>query len=124
MVDNCLRCGRQIKKKSSIERGYGERCFRIVNLQKPAVDTESEISFLKMEITMLKRQIKELKVSGVQRDVEIVRIQKKAGQVSSEELKLKGMIHQELISIFSDPDWKAKLLVNVNDLNTTREVPL
>jgi len=110
---NCLRCGKKLTSEESIMRGYGEKCYRIVNLQKSAVDTTTDIKFLKMEISMLKRQISELKVSGVKHDVAIERIsQEKVNRTDPEFIEM-GAVVKEMKSIFSDPDWKNKLLRKV-----------
>ena len=119
---NCQRCGRKLTNPKSIALGYGPKCYRMLQWDKPVVDTKDEITFLKMEVKMLKRQIKELKISGVKHDVAIERIERDVIPISTLEGKLKVAVSKELKSIFSDPDWKAKLLINVNDLNIVREV--
>ena len=58
---NCQRCGRKLTNEKSISLGFGPKCYRIVQLQKPVEHTTDEIKFVKMEISMLKRQIKGLK---------------------------------------------------------------
>ncbi|MFX1567830.1 MAG: DUF6011 domain-containing protein [Promethearchaeota archaeon] len=69
----CKRCGRVLTNKKSIKRGYGSICYQIVQLNEPKPKTNeiptemiNEIDFLKMEINFLKRQLKELRLSGVQ----------------------------------------------------------
>ena len=119
----CQRCGRKLTNPKSISLGYGSKCYRIIQLQKPVEEyTTDVLSFLKMEVKMLKRQIKELKISGVKHDVAIERINREVVTKNSWEGKMKVAIKAELKSIFSDPDWKSKLLTNVNDLNAIREV--
>ena len=119
---DCQRCGRELTNPKSIALRYGPKCYRILQWERPVVDTKDEIIFLKMEVKMLKRQIKELKISGVKHDVAIERINHESRPLSSQKQMICGLIHKELKSIFSDPDWKAKLLINVNDLNIVREV--
>ena len=109
----CLRCGRKLTSEKSIALGYGSKCYRITLLQKPVEDTNSDISFLKMEITMLKRQIKELKLSGVKHDVAIERIVNTTVSKNDPEFVEMGQVVREMKSIFSDPEWKSKLLTKV-----------
>lgn len=63
-VVRCLRCNRVLTAKESIERGYGLKCYRIVQLNAQRTNNDTDIQFLKCEINMLKRQYKELKAKG------------------------------------------------------------
>ncbi|MFX1274671.1 MAG: DUF6011 domain-containing protein [Promethearchaeota archaeon] len=58
---NCKRCGRALRSQESIKRGYGPKCFKITQLQEKTQETKitSEIDFLKCEINMIKRQLRQ-----------------------------------------------------------------
>ena len=61
MVFLCKRCGRVLKSAKSIKLGYGPTCYRIVKFHDNPINIEEEIKFLKIEINMLKKVIRELK---------------------------------------------------------------
>ena len=120
----CKRCGRELHSKESIERGMGLRCARITELEKNFKHTakvEETLAFLKMEITMIKREIKSLKSSTIKQDVSIERIKQDIVPKTSWEGKMKVAVKKELKAIFSDPDWKHKLLHSVDEQDTIRE---
>lgn len=123
----CKRCGRKLISKESVERGYGRTCYRIHLLQKEkqtATKVEDDVAFLKMEIKMLKNQIKTLKITGVKSTEAIERIKKDHEEKeATDEDRLKGLICRELKSIFSDPDWRSKILHSPDEMNEIREPP-
>jgi len=59
----CKRCGRVLKSARSIKLGYGPTCYRIIKCQENPINIEEEIKFLKIEINMVKRTIRELKTN-------------------------------------------------------------
>lgn len=123
----CKRCGRELHSKKSIKRGMGIRCARITELEKPSeVETIKakhvyDIHFLKMEVKTLKRQVKALTVTGVKSTEAIERIKQDIVPKTSWEGKMKVAVKKELKAIFSDPDWKHKLLHSVDEQDTIRE---
>lgn len=71
MAENkCKKCGKKLTNPVSIERGYGNTCFRSIQLQKSnetEINSEvnQEIAFLKCEIKTLKRMIRNIQVNGI-----------------------------------------------------------
>ncbi|MFW9828983.1 MAG: DUF6011 domain-containing protein [Candidatus Thorarchaeota archaeon] len=61
MVFLCKRCGRVLKSAKSIKLGYGPTCYRIVKFHDKPINIQEEIKFLKIEINMLKKILRELK---------------------------------------------------------------
>jgi hypothetical protein len=61
MVFLCKRCGRVLKSDRSIKLGYGPTCYKIVKAHDKPINIQDEIKFLKIEINMLKKIIRELK---------------------------------------------------------------
>ena len=63
----CKRCGRPLYNEVSKKRGYGAKCYKIIQLQKKTPESEnfkSDMDFMKMEIKFLKRQLNEIKNRG------------------------------------------------------------
>lgn len=125
---NCERCGRPLRSKASIEREppMGDRCARMAKLEKDSklpAKVQDDLTFLKMEIKMLKRQIKALTVSGVKSVEAIERIKQDVIPRTSWEGEMKVAIKKELKSMFSDPDWKDKILHSVDEQDSIREPP-
>lgn len=56
-IIKCKWCNRILTSKESIERGYGGKCFRIIQLQKNDMNRDQDIQFLKSEVKFLKRQL-------------------------------------------------------------------
>ena len=68
MSIKCKRCNRVLKNPLSIEKGYGDTCFRIIQLQQekePKIEVNQELSFIKCEINMLKRMFKNIQTNGI-----------------------------------------------------------
>ena len=61
MTVYCKRCGRALKAAKSIKLGYGPTCYRKKKLDESSLTLEEELKFLKIEIKMLKKIIRELK---------------------------------------------------------------
>ena len=63
----CKRCNRILKNKESIERGYGVKCYKIIqlnNIEKLKPEINDEIAFLKCEIKTLKRMLRNIQING------------------------------------------------------------
>ncbi|MBC8590644.1 DUF6011 domain-containing protein [Wansuia hejianensis] len=56
MADFCLRCGRALKNKSSIKRGYGPGCYKKINREEKK-DKESQVDVNKEERIEIEGQI-------------------------------------------------------------------
>ncbi|HDZ18120.1 hypothetical protein LCGC14_1110460 [marine sediment metagenome] len=74
----CKRCGKELRSVESVKRGFGATCYRIFKLQeannsevKPEIN--QEIAFLKMEIKMLKRMIRNIHVKGIVEPIERIK---------------------------------------------------
>ena len=63
MVFLCKRCGRVLKSAKSIKLGYGPTCYRITKFHDNPGNIHEEIKFLKIEIKMLKKSLRELKIN-------------------------------------------------------------
>ena len=61
MVVCCKRCGRVLKSPKSIKLGYGPTCYRLIKLHDNPLNIQEEIKFLKVEMNMLKKILRELK---------------------------------------------------------------
>ena len=109
---NCKRCGRVLRSEKSIALGYGETCYRIASLQKPVVDIESEISFLKREISMLKSIIKSNNITR-SRPIERIKITQKDLVQPAAQLKMSDVIN-EMKNLFNSRDWRASVLRSIN----------
>ncbi|MFX1406861.1 MAG: DUF6011 domain-containing protein [Promethearchaeota archaeon] len=78
MVFLCKRCGRVLKSPKSIKLGYGPTCYRIIKFHDNPLNIQEEIKFLKLEINMLKKALRELKSNNFtpNQDSPILRIRK------------------------------------------------
>jgi len=97
----CQRCGRKLKDLNSRIRGYGKRCWEVIQLERakdkfiknseittlmtlPSLDKiynkinnlENQVNFLKCENKMIKTQIKQLKTNNIKNTKIIERIKK------------------------------------------------
>jgi hypothetical protein len=79
-ITRCKRCKAILTNLESIKRGYGKTCYRITQLQKlddnNQNDYNTEISFLKCEINMLKRMVTQIRTMGVKNLKGIERIKR------------------------------------------------
>lgn len=103
----CIRCNRILRSKESIKLGYGKTCYRITKLQeKDKPNSQSDdILFLKMEVKMLKRQIGEIKRSGIKVVDRIERIKITENPITNERKNQFNKCMSELKGIFSMEDW-------------------
>ncbi len=101
----CLRCGRILTSKESIERKYGKTCWNIIQLQKNDRNVDQELQFLKYEINFLKRQLKELKQNGSIVNIETIeRIKPDEHRPERNQFKVQfnNVVVKELKFIFQD----------------------
>lgn len=88
---NCKLCGRPLTSQESIKRGYGATCYRIhMNTQKlqktddffeQIENIKTENTFLKMEIKMIKSQLKLIQTNTYTREEPIERIKREERKV-------------------------------------------
>ena len=138
----CQRCGRELKSQESRDRvidgkkGWGKVCYRITELEKVGMEEVDELAELKtkwsqlsLKYSVLERKLNKLISSGIQTSDPIERIKRTDKIVSTEEGKLKVLIHQELRDIFTDkdgnfdPKWKVKILHSADEIEEVREPP-
>ena len=123
----CKRCNRVLKNPKSIELGYGKTCYRIVKLQennKPEVKID-DIAFLRMEINTLKRQIREIRISGIKTVESIERIKIHDNPIRNEqEIRFFGCV-RELKGIFNTDKWDYRnVLVPIDPIETIQSPPI
>lgn len=79
-ITRCKRCKAILTNLESIKQGYGKTCYRITQLQKLEDNNQNnyntEISFLKCEINMLKRMVTQIRTTGVKNLKGIERIKR------------------------------------------------
>ena len=110
----CKRCGRVLKSARSIKLGYGPTCYRIVKFHDNPINIQEEIKFLKIEINMLKKIIRELnfnKVTSYQASP-IIKIRNEESNLESDINKgqMKEVI-QELKNCFQNCNGNIKSLL-------------
>ena len=106
-MSKCKRCGKELRSQESIKRGYGKTCYRIVQLQevkesevKPKIN--QEIAFLKMEIKMLKRMMKQIKTNGVKvESIERIKPEESRPERTENKNNMSGVI-TEMKEIFNE----------------------
>jgi len=130
----CKRCGRALTSPESIKRGYGPRCFKITQLQeKNIVQSQeliqkpqnkkdekeeqvitSEIDFLKCEINMIKRQLKQAQYRPIIHESRPIERIKREEQRPERNIHMSNFstVINELKTIFTEGDPK-KLLVHI-----------
>ncbi len=116
----CKRCNRELKSKESQERGYGKTCYRIVNLSKQEKPID-DITFLKMEINMLKKMLRNLTKNGIKA---IERI-KNDSPKRNEQVSQFNECVRELKGIFNCEQWDYRnVLVPINPRETIENPPI
>ncbi|MFX0007465.1 MAG: DUF6011 domain-containing protein [Candidatus Hermodarchaeota archaeon] len=114
MVFLCKRCGRVLKSARSIKLGYGPTCYRIVKSHDKPINIQEEIKFLKIEINMLKKIIRELKPNmGISyQAIPIMRIRNEEKNLERDinKVQMKEVI-QELKSCFQNCNGDIKNLL-------------
>ena len=133
----CKRCGRALTSPESIKRGYGPKCFKITQLQEKSQEVKiqnevqkieiseqkntpkehmitSEIDFLKCEINMIKRQLKQAQYGTIvheSRPIERIRREEHRPERNVNMTNFSTVIN-ELKTIFTQGDPK-KMLIHV-----------
>jgi len=114
----CKRCGRALRSQESIKRGYGPKCFKITQLQDKNQDKNqdkkitSEIDFLKCEINMIKRQLKQSQhkiFAHESRPIERIKKEEKRPERNFNMVNFSTVIN-ELKTIFTQGDPKSMLI--------------
>ena len=95
MTVYCKRCGRLLKAAKSIKLGYGPTCYRKKKLHKSSLTFEEELKFLKVEIKMLKRIIRELTVNITEANIIRSNIIKPNNFIPSQKVPIVRMIKEE-----------------------------
>lgn len=116
MVVLCKRCGRVLKSNKSIKLGYGPTCYRISKIHDNTnnIDILEEIKFLKMEIKMLKKLIRDLKTNSFtcNQSSPILRIRKEQSDLEKDRNnnQMSEVIH-ELKNLFQNCDGDIRSLL-------------
>jgi hypothetical protein len=95
MTVYCKRCGRELKAAESIKLGYGPTCYRKKKLFKSSLTLEEELKFLKIEIKMLKRIIRELTVNITNANIIKSNIIKDYNFIPSQQVPIVNIIKEE-----------------------------
>ena len=126
MVFLCKRCGRVLTSAKSIKLGYGPTCYRIVKFHDNPINIEEEIKFLKLEINMLKRVIRELKPNKIisYQATPIIKIRNEERNVETDINKgqMKEVI-QELKNFFQSCNGDVKSLFSEGVLKPNFQIP-
>ena len=99
----CKRCNRILRNKLSIERGYGAKCYKIIqlnNIEKSKPGINQEIAFLKCEIATLKRMFKQIKVGVVINPIERIKQEEQRPERTENKGNMASVI-TEMKEIFS-----------------------
>ncbi|MFW9881365.1 MAG: DUF6011 domain-containing protein [Candidatus Thorarchaeota archaeon] len=122
----CNRCGRPLRSTESIKKGYGPKCFKIIQLQKKSPENElkTEIDFLKCEINMIKRQLKNSQsISPGPRSEPIDRIKREENLPErNKDITNFNMVINELKTIFNQGDPKKNLAHIPNNIVKTQKL--
>ncbi len=129
----CKRCNRILKNKLSVERGYGAKCYRIVQLnQEPEKPNESIIGELlnrvrKLELdnSFMKHQLKHKII--VNSNVEVIeRIKSDEHRPEREPFKVQfNVVIKELKIVFNKDNFDYHdILEPINDRETIEKPPM
>jgi hypothetical protein len=95
MTVYCKRCGRALKAAKSIKLGYGPTCYRKKKLDESSLTLEEELKFLKIEIKMLKKIIRELKAHVIDTNISNSNIIKANNFIPSQQIPIVRSIKEE-----------------------------
>ncbi len=95
MTVYCKRCGRALKAAKSIKLGYGPTCYRKKKLDESSLTLEEELKFLKIEIKMLKKIIRELKAHIIDASIIKSNIIKANNFIPSQQIPMVRIIKEE-----------------------------
>ncbi len=124
-IIKCKRCNRILTSKESIERGYGGKCFRIIQLQKNDMNRDQDIQFLKSEVKFLKRQLKELKQNNFVSNIDpIERIKQDQHRPERDQFKIEfNVVVKELKIIFQGENFNYHKILKPIESITEIEIP-
>lgn len=110
----CKRCGRPLRSQDSIKRGYGPKCFKIIHIEGKIQEEKitNEIDFLKCEINMIKRQLKQSQHATIVHESRpIERIKKNENRPEKNpSMENFSTVINELKTIFNQGDPKRMLI--------------
>ena len=126
-IVRCKRCNRILKNKLSIDRGFGETCYRIFKLQETKLEINpeinTEIDFLKMEIKMLKRMIKNIQVNNAVIPIERIKQNRPEQKISGNQNNY-GKVMIEMKDVFNKMKNGYKHLKSINPIEMPIEPPI
>lgn len=124
---HCKRCGRILRNKVSIARGYGPTCYRLSQQNEMErgnisdIKIKSELDFLKCEIKMLKRLLKQAKCNSIHNNnisdpIERIKRDEHRPERNESKIAMSNVIG-ELKSLFKNGNYRDLLVaVPANDL--------
>ncbi|MFW9825343.1 MAG: DUF6011 domain-containing protein [Candidatus Thorarchaeota archaeon] len=124
MVILCKRCGRVLKSVKSIKLGFGPTCYRISKFHDNPVigNLHEEIKFLKIEIKMVKKILRELKANQFTSyqtpAIERIKKQDSSSERNTNKLQMTEVI-QELKSRFQNCNGNVKSLLTPIPIENT-----
>jgi hypothetical protein len=127
MVILCKRCGRVLKSAKSIKLGYGPTCYRISKFHDNPVNPvnsnlHEEIKFLKIEIKMVKKILRELKANQFTSyqipAIERIKKQERSPERNTNKLQMTEVI-QELKNCFQNCNGNVKSLLTPIPMENT-----
>ena len=130
-ISHCKRCGRVLRNKESIIRGYGPTCYRLS--QQKELESEitsdfnlkSEIDFLKCEVKMLKRMLRHVKCNTIHNNnvsdpIERIKRDEHRPERNESKISMSNVIG-ELKSLFKNGNYRDLLIaVPANELLQTK----
>jgi len=127
-IVRCKRCNRILKNKLSIERGFGETCYRIFKLNKTNVPeinpiVNQELILLKFEINKLKKMFKQIQTKGTIGPIERSKQVRPEQKVDGNESNF-GSVIQEMKGIFSKIESVYDYLKPVNPIGEPIAPPI
>ncbi len=127
----CKRCGRKLTSAKSIKLGYGPTCYKKITIQESLqVDSnkiEEELKFLKIELKMVKKTLRELRTNPIQSNEvissqasPIVRIRREESRPERDASKgrMREVI-QELKACFQNCNGDVRSLLKPAQMDTT-----
>ncbi len=127
-IVRCKRCNRILKNKLSIERGFGETCYRIFKLNKTSVPeinpiVNQELILLKFEINKLKKMFRQIQTKGTIDSIERNKQVRPEQKVDGNEANF-GSVIQEMKGIFSKIESVFDYLKPVNPIGEPIAPPI
>ena len=122
-MNKCKRCGRVLKSEKSIERGYGLRCYRIMQLNQQITGPNNEIleellnrvRKLELDNNFMKHQLKHKTFANSSKDAELNwDIPKEVKEVRDQSKIEFNVVIKELNIIFTEDFEYHKVLKPIN----------